>query len=119
MTVQHVALETRRADVEAEIAFWALLGFGRVDPPPTLADRAAWVQRGATQVHLLYADAPVVPPKGHVAVVAEDFDAAMERLRAAGQQPEARARHWGAARAYVRSPAGHLVEVMAAAPTSA
>ena len=30
MTVQHVALETRRGDVESEVRFWGLLGFARV-----------------------------------------------------------------------------------------
>ena len=42
--IQHVALETRRADVDACVAFWALLGFARVEPPPSLADRATWVR---------------------------------------------------------------------------
>ena len=32
MTLQHASLETRPADVEAEVAFWALLGFARVEP---------------------------------------------------------------------------------------
>jgi catechol 2,3-dioxygenase-like lactoylglutathione lyase family enzyme len=116
VTLQHIALETRPQETEAAIAFWELLGFERVEPPSALRDRAAWVQRGATQVHLLFTDAPVVPPEGHTAVVAEDFGAAMQRLVAAGYEPEPRTQHWGAPRAFVRAPGGHLVEVMGAAP---
>lgn len=114
--IQHVALEVREADGEAEVAFWALLGFAEVRPPGKLAARARWVQREGTQVHLLWVDDPVVPPAGHVAVVCPDHEATLDRLRAAGFTPEARAEHWDAPRAFVRSPAGHRVEVMAAPP---
>lgn len=116
MSVHHVALETRRADAEAVAEFFALLGFERVDPPEALRDRALWVQRGETQVHVLYAEDPVVPPQGHVAIVAPDYDAAMERLRAAGFAPEQRTPHWGADRCFVTAPGGHRVEVMAGVP---
>jgi catechol 2,3-dioxygenase-like lactoylglutathione lyase family enzyme len=116
VTLQHVSLEVRPGDVPAELAFWRLLGFTPVEPPGSLGERSAWVQRGATQVHLLLDDEPVVPPSGHAAVVAEDFDATLAALRRAGHEAEERARHWGAARAFTRSPAGHRVEVMAAPP---
>lgn len=111
-----MALETRRADGAAAEAFWRLLGFVPVDPPESLRDRAAWVQRGSTQVHLLWHDTPTAPPEGHVAVVVEDYEGTIERLRAAGHDPEERTRHWGAARAFVRAPGGHRVELMASPP---
>jgi catechol 2,3-dioxygenase-like lactoylglutathione lyase family enzyme len=114
--IQHVALETREEDADAAVAFWALLGFTEVAPPGALAERSRWVERAGTQVHLLLADDEVAPPQGHVAVVAEDYDATLGRLRAAGFAPEPRAEHWGAARAFVRAPGGHRVEVMARAP---
>jgi catechol 2,3-dioxygenase-like lactoylglutathione lyase family enzyme len=114
--IQHVALETSPADAEAADAFWRLLGFEPVDPPETLRDRAAWLQKGPTQVHLLWADAPVAPPNGHTAVVLDDYDATVEQLRAAGHEVEPRTRHWGAPRAFVRAPGGHRVEIMAAPP---
>ena len=116
MTVQHVSLETRPDHAEAEVAFWALLGFEPVQPPDTLRDRASWVQRRGTQVHILYAQDPTVMPRGHVAVVVDDYAATLDRLRAAGHAAEPRRPHWGASRAYVRTPAGHLVELMAAPP---
>ena len=116
MTVQHVALEVRRSEVEACVAFYGLLGFTRVEPPESLADRAAWLQSGATQIHLMWVDEPVVPPQGHVAVVASDYASVTEALRSAEFEVEPRAQHWGAARCFVRDPAGHRVEVMAAPP---
>src|SRR5206468_388757 len=74
MSIHHVALETRPADVEAEVAFWRALGFRRVEPPETLRERTTWVQREGRQVHLLYAEDPVVPPSGHTAIVAPDYE---------------------------------------------
>jgi hypothetical protein len=116
--LQHAGLETRRADVEAEVAFWQLLGFVVVQPPQTVAHRATWLQSGPTQIHLLYAEQPTVPPAGHVAVIApEPYAAAIAALAAAGHAPAQATPHWGAPRASVRSPGGHRVEVMAAPPT--
>lgn len=112
--LQHVALEVRAGDVEAELAFWALLGWVEVDVPATLAHRSRWVGRDGAQVHYLFSDDPVVPPSAHAAVVAGHD--AVEALRAAGHRVEARERHWDADRWYAWTPAGHVVEVMAAPP---
>jgi catechol 2,3-dioxygenase-like lactoylglutathione lyase family enzyme len=114
--IQHVALETRREDGAAAEAFWRLLGFEPVDPPESLRERAAWLERRDTQIHLLWHDQPTAPPEGHAAVVVDEYEAAIERLRAAGHPVEPRTEHWGAPRAFVRSPGGHRVEVMAAPP---
>ena len=92
--IQHVTLETRRQDVEDAVAFWALLGFERVEPPGRLATIAVWVQRAGTQVHLLFDDDPVAPARGHTAVVADDYDEAVARASSAGRRPRT-----GAARA--------------------
>lgn len=116
MSIQHVALETRLDDVAAELRFWALLGFAQITPPGTLGERSTWVARGATQVHLLHAEQPVIAPEGHTAVVAEDYAQTRQRLRDAGVEIDDRARHWGAERCFVRSPGGHRVEVMAFPP---
>jgi catechol 2,3-dioxygenase-like lactoylglutathione lyase family enzyme len=116
--IHHVALPTRRDDVEAEVAFWALLGFSVVEPPASLRARATWVQApDGTQIHLLYADeAAGAARHGHVAIVVPAFDATATALSAAGHAPEPRTPHWGAGRAYAHSPSGHLVELMAATP---
>ena len=114
--IQHVTLEVRREQAEECAAFWALLGFERVQPPESLADRALWLQHGPTQVHLMWVEDPVALPRGHVAVVLEDWEGTLGSLRAAGHGPEPRREHWGSPRAYVHDPAGNLVELMAFAP---
>jgi hypothetical protein len=114
--LQHVALETARSDGSAAEAFWRLLGFQAVDPPPSLRERASWLQRGDTQIHLLWTDDPVAPPQGHAAVVVDDYEGTLQRLREAGHDVEPRTAHWGASRSFVRAPGGHRVEVMAARP---
>jgi catechol 2,3-dioxygenase-like lactoylglutathione lyase family enzyme len=53
---------------------------------------------------------------GHVGVLVDDYDATLNRLDRAGHQVEPRRPHWGSPRAYVRDPAGHVVELMAWAP---
>ena len=116
MTVQHVALETRPADAAALVAFFVLLGFDEVEPPPTLTERARWVQRGATQIHVLFAGDPVVPPAGHVAVVVPDYEVTLSALRAAGHPVDERKPHWGSPRSFVTAPGGHRVELMSHPP---
>ncbi len=115
--LQHVALEVRGSDADACVRFWGLLGFAEVPVPETLRGRSRWVERRGTQVHLLLAEEPVVPPSGHVALIAEAWMETLSRLAAAGRIPEPRTEHWGAQRAYVRCPAGHRIELMAAAPS--
>jgi hypothetical protein len=116
MTVHHVALEAREDDADALVAFFALLGFDEVEPPETLRGRTRWVQRAATQVHVLFKDDPVAPPSGHVAVVAPEYDATLAALRDAGHDVVDRAQHWGSPRAFASAPGGHRVEVMAFPP---
>ena len=114
--IQHVSLEVRRADAEACAAFWRLLGFRDVDPPPALREVSRWLQRDGDQIHLMWRDDPVAPPRGHVAVIAEDYEATLAALRDAGFEVEPRPEHWGAPRCFVRDPGGHRVEVMSAPP---
>jgi catechol 2,3-dioxygenase-like lactoylglutathione lyase family enzyme len=115
--LQHVTIEVSAAQVDDCVRFYELLGFRRVDPPESLQGRATWVESGGTQVHLMPVDEPVVPRSGHHAVLLGDgYDAALERLRGAGFDPEPRKEHWGAKRSFVRNPAGHRVELMAGSP---
>jgi catechol 2,3-dioxygenase-like lactoylglutathione lyase family enzyme len=116
--IHHAGLEIRPAAADGEVAFWALLGYLEVAPPaPSLAERSRWVQSAdGAQVHLLLVEHPMVPDTGHVAVVAEDYEAVVGALRAAGHEAADRERYWGARRTQVISPAGHRVEIMAAPP---
>lgn len=116
--IHHVALETRRDLAGDARSFWTALGFAPVDPPAALRSRADWYERSGTQVHVLWKDDPVAPAEGHVAIVAPDYEATLERLRAAGFDPEPRSEHWGAPRCFVRAPGGHRVEITARAPSA-
>ena len=116
--IQHVALEVREGDTDAEVAFWALLDFSEIEPPGTLRSRSRWVQRRGSQVHLMFSDDPVVPPAGHCAVMAgTHFDEMTAALAGAGFEVDEREQHWGARRAFTRSPTGHRVELMEMPPT--
>jgi catechol 2,3-dioxygenase-like lactoylglutathione lyase family enzyme len=92
------------------------LGLALVGTPSGLLSRATWGARDGTHIHLLHADEPTVMPRGHVAILADDYDATVGRLRDAGFEFKPDDEFWGAARGFVRTPAGHRVEVMAAPP---
>ena len=108
MGLDHVSLELPPDRLADCVSFWSLLGFEPVQLPDEFAGRVAWVIRGRTAIHLIVTDDdPVIRPprRGDVGSVA-----------AAGFEPEPQTEYWGAARAFVREPAGHRVEVMAAGP---
>ena len=116
MNLQHTSLEIRREDEDAEIAFWALLGFDHVDVPEGLRGVAAWVASNGTHIHLLYDDAPTIAPRGHVAILADDYDATVASVREAGFEFRADDELWGVPRGFVRTPTGHRVEIMSGPP---
>ncbi len=115
--LHHVGIEVQPADVERAVEFWQLLGFAEVPPPPSLTE-FTWLERSGTQVHLMPTESPAVPTRGHTAVVAADFDAAVERLHKGGFEVEPRREHWGEPRALAIAPGGHRVELMAAPPAT-
>ncbi|HEX6665034.1 MAG TPA: VOC family protein [Solirubrobacterales bacterium] len=117
--IQHVGIEIAPADVPRAVEFFGLLGFEQVEPPPSLAQSFTWVEREGFQVHLMHEEDPTVPKRAHLAVVAPDFEAAIERLREAGFEVERRREHWGVPRAAALAPGGHRVELMAAPPGGA
>jgi len=114
--LQHVTLELSPDDIERSVGFWELLGFAHVEAPPALAETFVWMEREGTQIHLERNPSPVVPPHGHAAVVVEDFDATVKRLREAGFDVRPGREHWGAARAKAIAPGDHVVELMASPP---
>jgi hypothetical protein len=114
--LQHVSLEVPPDQVRACVAFWELLGFTEIEPPPTLR-RFTWVERDGTHIHLIPRDDPAIPVEGHAAVVAPD-DGVIARLEQHGFEPREGSNAWGAPRWFVSDPAGHRVEVMSAAPPS-
>jgi len=115
--LHHVGIEVAPEEIERSVELWELLGFGRVEPPPTLSEYV-WLEREGTQVHLMPTESPTVPPRGHTAIVVAEFERACEALRERGFEVERRREHWGAARAVVIAPGGHRVELMVAPPGS-
>jgi catechol 2,3-dioxygenase-like lactoylglutathione lyase family enzyme len=113
--IQHLTREISPSKLQDCVRFYGILGFERVPEPPGIAGRAVWLERRNTQIHLMPTPA-ARPDGGHVGLVVADYPLTIERLRAAGHEVEPRREHWGSPRAYVRDPAGHLVEVMAFAP---
>ena len=118
LVIHHVGVEVEPGDIERSIVFWELLGFQRRQPPPTL-EAFTWLESGGTQIHLLPSESPKVPSRGHVAVVVPDFEATVTGLAEAGFEVDRRREHWGAPRAKVVTPGGHVVELMAAPPAPA
>ncbi|HXR31972.1 MAG TPA: VOC family protein [Solirubrobacterales bacterium] len=115
--LHHVGIEVAPGDLERSVELWQVLGFVRVEPPPTLSE-FVWLERNGTQIHLMPTDEPAVPPRGHTAVVAADFDAAVAELHERGFEVELRREHWGVPRAAAIAPGGHRIELMAAPPGS-
>jgi hypothetical protein len=116
--LQHVGIEVAPGDVERTVELFELLGFQRVQPPPSLAEGFTCVERERTHIHLMHEVEPLVPPRAHLAVVVADFEAACGRLRERGFEVEARRQHWGSPRALALAPGGHRVELMAFPPTA-
>ncbi len=114
--IQHVSLEVNPRQMADCVRFWELLGFDEMPPPPRLGSDFRWVQRERTQIHLMPADDPTAARRGHVAIVAADYERDLAALREAGFEPEPGEDLWGAPRSFVRDPAGHLVEVMSRPP---
>jgi catechol 2,3-dioxygenase-like lactoylglutathione lyase family enzyme len=116
--LHHVGIEVAPADIERSVELWQALGFELVEPPASLAE-FTWLEKDGAQIHLMPTDEPTVPRRGHVAIVAPDFDGTVAELREHGFEVEPRREHWGSPRAHVIAPAGHRIELMAAPPRSA
>lgn len=114
--LHHVGIEIRPGEIERAVEFFELLGFERVEPPPSLAAGFTWLERDGTQIHLMHEAEPAVPPRGHLAVIVPDFERALAGLLAAGFEAERRREHWGAPRALATAPGGHLVELTGTPP---
>ena len=117
--LQHAGIEIAPAEVDRAVLLFELLGFQRVEPPPSLAEGFTWVEREGTQIHLMHDEEPVVPPRGHVAVHAPDFEAALARLREHDFDPVPHREHGGVPRSVVTLVGGPRIELRAAPPPAA
>lgn len=112
--IHHVALDVPREDIDAAVAFWALLGFVEVEPPAVLRGTWRWVEHAGSQIHLRPRDGVAAPAGWHVAVAVDDHGAAVTRLREAGFAYVAGTEHWGEPRGKTTAPGGATVELVAA-----
>jgi catechol 2,3-dioxygenase-like lactoylglutathione lyase family enzyme len=118
--VHHVALEVRPDLMAAEGKFWVAAGFEPVAAPEGLGAGFDWYEREGTQIHVMAVGQPGEPSRrGHVAIVAPDFEATLARLGEEGFEVSETRNLWGARRAKGRTPAGHLVELMESPPRPA
>jgi hypothetical protein len=117
--LHHVSIEVEPADVERATEFWKLLGFAVVEPPQPLAGSSVWLERKGTQVHLMHAEEPTVPQRGHLAVVPPDFERTVALLREHGFEVNPKRELWDSPRALAIAPGGHRVELMATPPSRA
>ena len=119
------------SDVERAVRFYVdALGLERIPRPPTFDTPGAWLKVGEHhQIHLigetedgralemnpgLDAAEIAIGYGNHLALVVEDLDATVERVRAAGVQPggEIIARGDGVRRTFVTDPDRNMIELM-------
>jgi hypothetical protein len=118
--IHHVAIEVAPELMGAEGEFWVAAGFQRVAAPEALGAGFDWYERGGTQIHLMETADPSLPPaRGHVAVVASEFEATLNRMSTAGFEVNETRNLWGGKRAKAKTPAGHVVELMEFPPQTA
>lgn len=86
LAVHHVSVNV--SDAERSVAFYTdVLGGAVRTDRPHLGVAGAWIDLGATQVHLIEADVP--PNMGqHFALLVDDLDAAVRELRSKGLEVE-------------------------------
>lgn len=118
--LHHASLEIREDGADAEVAFWELLGYPEIPAlTPALARSSRWLQDAGPsrhQIHLVYEDTPTILRRAHLAIVRPGYEATLAALRTAGFDVFERKPYWNSPRAFVHSPAGHRIEVMAFAP---
>ena len=107
--VHHVSVNV--SDVDASIHFYtSVLGGTARDDRPDFGFGGAWINLGATQIHLIQTSVP--PNLGqHFAIVYDDLDAVVSELRDRGIEVRAPKRVGPNRQTFVDDPDGNLVEL--------
>lgn len=107
--VHHVSINV--SDVTTALAFYTdMLGGVVRDDRPDFGFGGAWIDFGATQVHLIESDVP--PNLGqHFALLVGDLDAAIDELRAAGVDVRDPAPVGPNRQTFIQDPSGNAVEL--------
>jgi catechol 2,3-dioxygenase-like lactoylglutathione lyase family enzyme len=109
IAVHHVAVNV--TDAEESIAFYTdvLGGTVRADRPD-FGFAGAWIELGATQVHLIELEVP--PSMGqHFAVLVDDIDAAVAELREKGLDVDDAKEVGADLQTFVHDPSGNAIEI--------
>jgi catechol 2,3-dioxygenase-like lactoylglutathione lyase family enzyme len=110
--LNHVSISA--VDLEESARFYEeLFGMERIPTPHFKGTKVQWLRVGDLQLHLFLDDDPA-PPRHHLGLTVDDFDAAYAAVRDRGVGP------WGMrlvelpsgqVQLYFRDPAGNLVEL--------
>jgi catechol 2,3-dioxygenase-like lactoylglutathione lyase family enzyme len=111
--LQHASVQVPPQLLAGCAAFYAdTIGMRRIEHRAGLA----WFEFGdGDHVHLLEGEGGS-GSRGHLALQVDDLEPTLERLRAAGHDPQPGSVLWGAPRWFVRDPAGNLVELFQTPP---
>ena len=114
LAVHHVAVNV--TDAEESIAFYTeVLGGVQRDDRPDFGIGGAWIDMGATQVHLVELPAP--PAIGqHFALLVDDIDAAVAELRGKGLAVDDPSQVGTDLQTFVHDPTGNAIEIHQVGP---
>lgn len=121
MRIHHVNVVVRPGETDRVVPFYVeVLGLRRVAKPAEgVAQTGAWFDVDATtQVHVSERDGSV-HPQSHFALVVDDFDEVIERLRGHAAPWEDQPDIFGGRRGFTRDPAGNRIEILERAGTLA
>jgi glyoxylase I family protein len=108
--IHHVAINVH--DLDAALEFYVdRLGFTVLERPP-FDFPGAWLQAGASQIHLMQTADATIDRRQHVALRVDDLDAVLRELEAAGVQAARVPYTPGAGQqAFLRDPSGNRIEL--------
>ena len=111
--LDHVTVTAPEELADVVVAWYReALGLREVEKPEGAGVGGGWLKAGEQQVHVSVA--PQNPPeKAHFCLVVDDFDAAVEGLRAARCHIEQARVIPGRRRFFTRDPAGNRIEIVA------
>ena len=104
---------TAPVELQSEVLAWYrdCLGLDEIQRPPGVRPEGGWFRAGNQEIHISI-DEHNPPKVAHFAIVVDNFDVAVERLRGAGYHIEQTSCIPGSDCPYTRDPAGNCIEIM-------